>query len=101
MAKSKISNERRRKVIDHAEQYGMVINPGVGYEYYLENWLKYRSCVCDRFRPECPCPESVEEVARDGWCECRLYFRDLKTYKESHVPVEKEMVKERVNAIDG
>ena len=83
--KSKALNKKRREILDFARDNGLVIHPGGGFEYYINLFYKSGRCPCDKNRPDCPCPESVEEVKKDGYCKCRLFWRDLDTYKESHV----------------
>ena len=87
---SKPMNEQRRAILDFARDHDMVIHPGGGFEYYVTNFAEAGHCPCDRTRPVCPCPEAVEEVEEDGWCKCKMYWRDLDTYKKSHVPEEKD-----------
>lgn len=79
-------NKIYRAILDFARDHKLLIHPGVGYAYYVESFLKSNACVCDPHRLECPCKEAPEEVARDGWCKCRLFWRDFDTFKESHVP---------------
>ncbi len=79
-------NKKRRQVLDFARDNNLVIHPGRGFEYYTNNFFEVGHCPCAKERLDCPCPESIEEVGKDGWCLCRLYWRDLDTYKESHVP---------------
>lgn len=82
----KTKTKRRRQILDFARDHGLVIHPGRGFEYWVEAYYASGNhCPCDKDRPECPCPESVDEVREKGWCKCRLYWRDLDTYKESHV----------------
>lgn len=78
-------NKKRREILDFARDNNLVIHPGVGYDYYANNFFEAGHCPCDDKRPNCPCPESIKEVKEDGWCKCRLFWRDLDTYKESHV----------------
>lgn len=85
--KPKPNNHKRREILDFARDHGLVIHPGGGYEYYIDIFYKSGHCPCDKTRLSCPCPESIEEVASDGWCKCHLFWRDLDTYKESHVKV--------------
>jgi len=82
----KLGNKKRREVLDFARDNGLVIHPGRGFDYYIDNFFEAGHCPCDQDRPDCPCPESVGEVKELGWCKCRLFWRDLDTYKESHIP---------------
>ncbi len=88
MAKNKVLNSSRRAVLDFARDHGLVIHPGGGFEYYLNNFSQCGHCPCDKSRLSCPCPESVEECKVNGCCKCHLFWRDLDTYKESHTPEE-------------
>ena len=81
-------NSKRREMLDFARDNSLVIHPGRGYDYYADNYFEVGHCMCDSNRHDCPCPEAIEEVKRDGWCLCRLYWRDLDTYKNSHVKEE-------------
>ena len=76
-------NEKRRQIIDFAKEHNWVINPSKGYEIYVENILRFKHCPCDSKRPDCPCPESVSEVESKGYCRCRLYWKDLDTFKST------------------
>lgn len=82
---NKEKNKVRRQILDFARDNNLVIHPGGGFEYYANNYFEVGHCVCDKTRPVCPCPESIDEVKEDGWCKCKLYWRDLDTYKESHI----------------
>ena len=79
-------NKKRREILDFARDHNMVINPGRGYDYYVDSFYKFKACPCDATRLECPCPDAVEEVKKDGWCKCRLFWRNHDTFKNSHVP---------------
>jgi len=81
----KPNNHKRRQVLDFARDNNLVIHPGGGFEYYIKNFFELGHCPCAKERLDCPCLESIEEVRVDGWCKCRLFWRDLDTYKESHV----------------
>jgi len=81
----KEGNKHRRGILDFARDNGLVIHPGRGYDYYVDNFFECGHCPCDKKRPACPCPQAVEEVKTVGWCKCRLYWRDMDTYKNSHV----------------
>lgn len=78
---TKILNDKRRLIIDWAKMNDWVINPSKGMEIYVENILKFGYCPCDPKRPDCPCPESAIEVERKGHCLCRLYWKDLDTFR--------------------
>lgn len=85
MKTQRAKNKKRREILDFARDNGFVINPGRGYDYYADGYFKFGHCPCDKSRLECPCPESINEVKRYGWCKCRLYWKDLDTFKNSHV----------------
>ena len=83
--RQKPNNHKRRQILDFARDNNLVIHPGGGFEYYIKLFYKSGHCPCDKDRPDCPCPESVEEAKGKGHCKCCLFWRDLDTYKESHV----------------
>ena len=78
-------NKKRREVLDFARDNKLVIHPGRGFDYYINNFYEAGHCPCDASRLDCPCFEAIEECYKDGWCKCRLFWRDLDTYKNSHV----------------
>lgn len=78
--------KRRRQICDFARDHNLVINPGCGFDYYINAYYESGGrCPCDATRVECPCPESIDEVKKNGACKCRLFWRDLDTYKASHL----------------
>jgi ferredoxin-thioredoxin reductase catalytic subunit len=79
-------NDRRRRILDFAQDNGYVINPARGYEYYVESFVKFKACPCDANRLDCPCPEAVDEVKTQGWCKCRLFWESYEIFKDSRVP---------------
>jgi ferredoxin-thioredoxin reductase catalytic subunit len=80
------ANAMRRQVLDFARDNKLIIHPGRGFDYYVDNYFECgQHCPCDPKRLSCPCPESIHEVEKNGWCKCRLFWRDYDTYKESHV----------------
>jgi len=88
MAKTsqKTKNKMRRQIIDFSMANGLLIHPGKGFEYYVDNFYEGGGhCPCDAGRPECPCPESIQEVKEKGWCKCRLFWRNGEVYKQSHL----------------
>lgn len=82
--KPKIDNKalvnKCREVIDFARDNGLVINPS-GYDYYIEGFLMFGHCPCDKSRLSCPCQESLPEIKFTGKCKCHLFWRDLDTFK--------------------
>ena len=81
----KPNNQKRRQILDFARDNNMVIHPSVGFDYYVNNFYEAGHCPCDKDRPDCPCPESINEVKENGRCKCCLFWRDLDTFKESHI----------------
>ena len=81
-----LANKKRREVLDWAKEHNLIINPD-GYEYYIESWFMFKYCPCDKTRKSCPCPESIDEVKEDGYCKCRLYWRDYEIFKEKNLPI--------------
>ncbi len=79
------ANARRRAILDFARDNKLVIHPGRGFDYYIDAFYESRHCPCDDTRYSCPCPEAIEECKDNGWCKCRLFWKDHDTYKESHV----------------
>ncbi len=78
--KSVRENAQRKKILEWAGEQDWVINPSKGMESYVENIMKLGYCPCDSSKTVCPCDESVMEVAEDGYCECRLFWKDLETF---------------------
>jgi len=85
-ASDKANIERARKV---GEELGYVLNPDVERTLKVSNLLVRNSeefgkyyCPCKQSHPLdpakdvlCPCPSVHEEVAKDGHCFCRLFFK--------------------------
>ena len=67
------------KSLVFAKEQGYIITP-LGWEKYISQYLKLNHCPCDVHRPECPCPEAVQEVNEIGHCKCSLYWRSYDTY---------------------
>ncbi len=82
---SQLSKQKKRvEILDFAHKHRLVVNPA-GYDYYIDLFFKCNSCPCDQSRLNCPCPEAIEEVEKDGWCKCRLFWCDYKTFRENHL----------------
>ena len=81
----------RVRVLDFAQEHNLVIHPGNGYDYYIEGYLMFNHCPCDPSRPNCPCPESLEEIKTKGHCKCILFWKDNETFRQKYF---KEEVKE-------
>lgn len=79
--KAKLKPAQYRAIVNWAIVHKMAINP-TGCGYYVESFNMFNACPCDRTRKVCPCPESIEEVQKDGHCLCRLFWRDLETFKQ-------------------
>ena len=67
-------------IVAYAKKNSLVIHPGIGYGYFVDNLLLLGNCACAPERKGCPCPEAKEEVATDGKCKCGLYWKDLDAY---------------------
>ena len=83
----KIATGTRREICDWARDNNLIIHPGGGFEYYVESFFMFKHCPCDKTRAHCPCPESIEECKENGFCKCRLFWRDYDIYKEKNLPV--------------
>ena len=77
------ANKKRRDICEFARDHNLVIHPGKGYDYYIDSYYMFNCCPCDPSRLDCPCPEAVEEVAGQGYCKCRLFWRSLDDFKEN------------------
>lgn len=78
---SREMNVKRQEILMYAKDHGWVINPSKGMEQYVQNWFEFGHCPCDDTRLMCPCEQAEEEVAKDGYCRCRLYWQDLETFR--------------------
>ncbi len=85
MNKRDIINQqlRRFSVIDWAEEHNLVINPSKGMETAIESFAKFGYCPCDpsKSRTNCPCQESLSDIKEVGHCICRLFWKDLNTFR--------------------
>ncbi len=72
-----LAQKKRIEICDFARDHNFVINPGRGYDYYIESFFMFDCCPCDKTRLKCPCDEAIEEVPRVGHCLCRLFWRSL------------------------
>lgn len=77
--------EQITAIIEHAKKNNLFINPGSGYSYALDAIRKFYHCPCDKNRPDCPCPESIEEVKTAGHCKCHLFWRDYQTFMDQMI----------------
>lgn len=75
---SKLSKSQLAKaIVRFAQKNSFVINPAIGYDYFVKNWMILGACACAPERKHCPCPESVNEVPEKGRCKCGLYWKNL------------------------
>jgi hypothetical protein len=63
-------------IVTFAKRNSFVINPLLGYGYFLKHYMEDHHCACAPERKVCPCPESIKEVADKGKCKCGLYFKN-------------------------
>lgn len=78
---SREMNVKRVEILDFATENNFVINPSKGMEQYVQNIFEFGHCPCDSNRPNCPCDLAAEEIEKQGYCRCRLYYRDLPTFR--------------------
>ena len=71
--------QKGREFIEFAQEHNLVIHPD-GTDRWAENWFMFHACACDINRPHCPCPESLDETKDQGYCKCRLFWRDYQAY---------------------
>ncbi len=85
MTKRDRDQGKRLEIVAWAKEHNLVINPSKGYELYIRQFFEFGRCPCDKTgkRTKCPCPESLEDVKERGWCLCRLYYRDLETFRKT------------------
>ena len=78
-----------RDILAFAREHNVVINPRVGYSYFVDGFRDNGHCPCRPDRLDCPCRESPEEILRNGHCACGLFYRDLATFlkKDSAVRI--------------
>ena len=74
------------RLLDWAQKHNLVICP-YGYGQHIENFLEFRACVCDLSRPDCPCPQSLDEIKETGHCLCRLFWRSYKDFMDIQMGV--------------
>ena len=73
-------NLTKEKMIEHAHKHGLYIHPKVVRDW--DNWIKtviiLNRCPCSYTRPECPCPQSVEECKTSlrGACTCTVFVTE-------------------------
>ncbi len=81
----RVKDKKRRYLLDFARYNSLVIHPGRGYDYYVDSYFMFDACPCDTSRKQCPCPEAVEECKEQGHCKCKLFWKDLDTFKDNFV----------------
>ena len=71
----------KEKMIEFADKHGLYIHPKVvrHWEDWLKNTNELGHCPCSPKRPECPCPQCVEEVknSKRGSCTCTTFVNDI------------------------
>ena len=77
------------RLLEWAQKHNLVITPG-GWGPHIDNFLEFRACVCDLSRPDCPCPQSLDEIKETGHCLCRLFWRNYKDFMEIQMGVGEE-----------
>lgn len=78
-SRNTISRAQIVGLIKYARAHNFIITP-MGYTRWLENYNEDKHCPCSKERPACPCPESKDEVVRNGHCLCHLLWRDYDAY---------------------
>ena len=73
-------NTKAIEILHFAAFNNLVISPVKGYDYYIENYKLFGCCACDAKRQNCPCKEAVSECATQGYCKCRLFWKDHLTF---------------------
>jgi len=67
-------NLTKELLIEHARKHGMFIHPFIWTN--IDEWVKTVNalghCPCSPNRPQCPCPQSIEEVknGKRNACTC-------------------------------
>ena len=93
-------NQKRIDILDFASLHSLVIDPAKGFENQIKNYFIFGYCPCDptMLRKYCPCPESLEDIAKTGHCLCRLYWESLETFKRIYKEQDEEGATEKGNA---
>ena len=77
-------NRKRMAILNFAKKNNLVIDPASGFEDKFQAFLEFGYCPCDptKERTRCPCRQALAEVAEVGHCLCRLYWKDIETFKQ-------------------
>jgi len=67
------------KLICFAKEHDYIITP-LGWKKHIAQYDKLGHCPCEVSRPECPCPEAVNDIRETGHCRCSLFWRSYDTY---------------------
>lgn len=69
-------NRRRLEVLRWADEHDWIVDPFKGMDFHIEDFEKLQYCPCDKThtRTTCPCPDSVEDVEKNGKCLCGLFW---------------------------
>lgn len=78
----KPTRKQQKAVVEFAIANKCVIH-ALGMEYYVEGFNEFQHCVCDKNRPQCPCPEAPQEIAEKGHCLCQLFWRSYEDYDKA------------------
>lgn len=84
-----VCQKNHQRLIKITEKKGYIFNPNQDWveqviRLMTNNYKEYGRyyCPCKQHYPVdttidavCPCPTLDEEVARDGYCHCRLFYR--------------------------
>ena len=77
MASGKSKAGIAKAIVAFAKVNSFLINPRIGYDYFVMNLIILGTCACAPERKSCPCPEAKKEIEEEGKCKCGLYWRDL------------------------
>lgn len=67
-------------MVAFAKRHSLVVNPKIGFTYFVDNLAVLGNCACAPERKTCPCPEAKDEVAKEGRCKCGLFWRDFDAF---------------------
>lgn len=63
-----------RKMTDFCAKHGLKTHPLKTLKQWAEVVCEKNHCPCDPKRPECPCPEALDEIESKGKCKCGKFF---------------------------